>query len=106
MSKEGNNNKININKELKRKHLFDSIIFVAGLLVISGFAWWVNAADTPKLLSVILAVLVVGLILFSYSKNEVKKTLNKIVSQTIETTIGEVNSMQLSNSKQKEKNSI
>ena len=106
MSKEVNNNKINIHSELKRKQLFDAIIYIVGLLVISGFAWWVVGADSLKLISVILAVLVVGLILCAYSTNEVKKSFNKLVSQTIEATIGDVTSMQLSNTNQKENNLI
>ena len=107
MSKEVNdNNKISIIDELKRKQLLDSIIYTLGIIAIGGFACWLCGADAYKLFSVIAAALVVILALSAFSTNAVKKSLNKVITETLKTTIDSVNNVQITNSSQKKNNLI
>lgn len=105
MSKEVNNNKINIGKELLKKQIFDcSIIFIA-LGVIFYFVR-VKGYENYDLFIVLLVAFLVIVFLLEYSKNAVKQPLNKIIVNSIENTIGQINSAQSSNTAQKEKNAL
>ena len=105
MSKEVNNNKINIGKELLKKQIFDcSIIFIA-LGVIFYFVR-VKGYENYDLFIVLLVAFLVIIFLLEYSKNAVKQPLNKIIVNSIENTIGQINSAQSSNTAQKEKNAL
>ena len=104
MSKEvNNNNNVNINKELTRKQIFDSAILFIALCVVFYFVRFL-AFESYDLLMVIFVVYLVALFLFEYSKNAVKTPLNKIVFESFEKTIDEINTIQTSNNNQKENN--
>ena len=106
MSKEvNNNNKINISRELIRKQVFDGIMLFLAFTIIFIC---VNALGYEKydLIIVLIVSFIVIMFLFEYSKNAVKAPLNKVISETFEKTIDEVNSIQLSNNNQKENNAI
>lgn len=105
MSKEVNNNKININRELLRKQIFDGIILFVALCVVFYFVK-VLAFESYDLIIVLFVTFLVLMFLFEYSKNAVKAPLNKVVSDAFEKTIDEVNSIQNFNNNQKENNAL
>jgi len=105
MSKEVNNNKININRELIRKQIFDSSILFIAFGVIFYFVRFL-AFESYDLLIVLFITFLSVLFLFEYSKNAVKTPLNKIVSEAFDKTISEVNLIQISNNSQKENNFV
>ena len=106
MSKEVNdNNKININRELTRKQIFDGVILFLTLGIVFYFVK-VLAFESYDLLIVLFVAFLVVMFLFEYSKNAVKKPLNKVVSEVFEKTIDEVNLIQNANNSQKENNAI
>ncbi len=105
MSKEVNNKKINISNELLKKQIFDcSILFIA-FCVIFYFVRCLNFDSYDLIIVLVVAFLAIAFAL-EYSKNAVKNPLNKIVSEMHEKTIGEINSIQTSNSNQFENNAI
>lgn len=106
MSKEvNNNNKININRELIRKQIFDGVILFVAFVIIFYFVKFL-AFESYDLLIVLFVSFLVVMFLFEYSKNAVKAPLNKIVVEAFEKTIDEVSLIQNSNNNQKENNAI
>lgn len=105
MSKEVNNNKININKELIKKQVFDGIILLIAFGVIFYFVRFL-AFESYDLLIVLFVTFLFVLILFEYSKNAVKNPLNQIISDTFDKTIDEMGLVQISNNSQKENNLV
>ena len=106
MSKEvNNNNKININRELIRKQIFDGIILFVAFCIIFYFVKF-QAFESYDLLIVLFISFLAIMFLSEYSKNAVKTPLNKIIFETFEKTIDEVSSIQSSNNNQKENNAI
>lgn len=103
MSKEVNNNKINITKELIRKQVFDSVILFIAFGVIFYFVKFL-AFESYELLIVLFVAFLVVVFLMEFSKNAVKNPLNKIISEVFDKTIDEVNLIQISNNSQKENN--
>ena len=96
MSKEVNNDKININRELVRKQIFDlSIIFVV-LCVIFYFVKFLAYYSYDLLIVIIVSFLIV-FALTEYSKNAVKAPLNKVVNEAFDKTLDEISQMQISN---------
>jgi len=105
MSKEVNNNKININKELLRKQIFDSSILFIAFGVIFYFVRFLTF-ESYDLLIVLFITFLVVIFLLEYSKNAVKNPLNKVITDVFDKTIDEVNLIQVSNNNQKENNLI
>lgn len=105
MSKEVNNSKINISKELVKKQIFDGIILFVAFGVIFYFVRFL-AFESYDLLIVLFVTFLVVLGLLEYSKNAVKSPLNKVVSEVFNKTIDEVNLIQVSNDSQKENNYV
>lgn len=103
MSKEVNNNKINITKELIRKQVFDSVILFIAFGVVFYFVKFL-AFESYELLIVLFVAFLVVVFLMEFSKNAVKNPLNKIISEVFDKTIDEVNLIQISNNNQKENN--
>jgi len=106
MSKEVNNNKININRELVRKQIFDITIFFAALTIVMLYACFIINYENLKLISVVVAVFVVVAVLNVYSVNEIKKSLNKLIYDSTGKTIDVINVVQQTNTSQKENNAI
>ena len=104
MSKEVNNEEINIVKELVRKQIFDIVWVVVTFIVIFSSVRFFSC-DGYDLLLVIIICLIALVFLLQYSKNEVKKTLIQIVDSAFEETIENIGNVQGKNKIQKERNS-
>ena len=104
MSKEVNNEEINIVKELVRKQIFDIVWVVVTFIVIFSSVRFFSC-DGYDLLLVIIICLIALVFLFQYSKNEVKKTVIQIVDSAFEETIENIGNVQGKNKIQKERNS-
>lgn len=103
MSKEVNNNKINIGKELVRKQIFDGIILFIAFCIIFYFVRFLGF-ESYDLLIVIFIEFILLQFIFLYSKNAVKAPLNKLVVDISNKTIDELNSALSSNNSQRENN--
>lgn len=105
MSKEVNNDKINIGQELGKKQIFDCTIFTTALIIIFCCVKFLGFESYDLLLTIVIISLICGF-LFEYSKNAVKTPLNKIVNETFDKTIDEISQFQTSNSNQIENNAL
>ncbi|MBQ9150332.1 hypothetical protein IJX73_05315 [bacterium] len=103
MSKEVNNNKINIGKELVKKQILDGVITFLGLCTIYYFVK-VLGFESYDLLIVIFVTFIILQFVCEYSKNAVKTPLNKIINEISQKTMDELTSAQSSNNSQRENN--
>ena len=101
MSKEVNENKINIGRELLKKQIFDGIILFIGMIAIFYCVKYLSF-DGYDLFIVVTVVFLILMALFEYSKNAVKGPLNDIVIQASKETQDEILSIQEKNNSQKE----
>lgn len=101
MSKEVNENKINIGRELLKKQVFDGIILFIGMVAIFYCVKYLSF-DGYDLFIVVTVVFLILMALFEYSKNAVKGPLNDIIIQTSKETQDEILSIQEKNNSQKE----
>ena len=90
MSKEVNNNKINIGKELVKKQIFDGIIVLIALCAIFVFVK-VFGFESYDLLIVIFIAFIITQFLCEYSKNAVKTPLNKLINSVSDKTLEDLN---------------
>ena len=105
MSKEVNNNQVNINHEFLRKQVFDcSIAFIAFLITFCLVRYF--EFDNYDLMFALIVIFICLVFIFKYSTDAVKTPLNKIVSESIEKTNQEMNLIQISNNNQYENNTI
>ncbi|MBQ9149985.1 hypothetical protein IJX73_03540 [bacterium] len=105
MSKEVNNQKISINTELTQKQVLDYVVLAAAFCVIFVCVKFFGFISYDLIIILTIAYLALILI-FEFSRKTVKSSLNKIVYDTVEKTIGEVSLIQTSNNNQYENNSI
>lgn len=105
MSKEVKNNKISISTELLRKQVFDYAILFITFCIIFFFVKFL-AFDGYDLIIVLVLAYIAMVFLLEYSKNAVKSPLNKIINETINKTLEEMNIIQNSNNNQYENNAI
>ncbi len=103
MSKEINDNNINIGKELGRMQLFNSAVVVVALAIIFYNVRFLNFVGHDLLIIVFVTSVFIAL-LFEYSKSMVKKSLDNLVIQASERTISSVNDIQNRNISQRENN--
>lgn len=106
MSKEVENkleNKININKELIKKQVFDCVIIFITLCVISYFVC-IQRFESYELMIVLVICLVLDILLFEFSRRAVKAPLNILVENTYTNTIEDIAKIQSKNISQKENN--
>lgn len=101
MSKEVNNTKINISKELIKKQIVDCTMILVVLSVICVFVnvlnWDGYGFGTLLGISYLLSFLV-----FELTKNIIKRKLDNIITTSTEKTIKELDSFQTKNNYQKE----
>ncbi len=106
MSKEVNNNqngKININRELARKQIFDgAMVFIA--LCVNFYFVKVLGYVSYDLITVSIVSLIILLFAFEYSKNAVQGPLNNVIMDTFDETLSSINLIQDKNNSQKENN--
>ena len=105
MSKEVNNNKINISRELIKKQLFDGIVLGAAFIIIYTCVRFLSYDGYDLIIVLVIAFLIL-LSLFEYSKNAVKKPLNDMVLQAYRETTDEISTIAQKNKSQKENNAI
>ena len=105
MLKEVDNNKININKQLLKKQIFDCGCMFIALFVTFCLVKFFGFISYDLFIAIFMEFLILVFI-FEYSKNEVKNPLNKFVQDAFSQTIDEVNSAQNSNNSQKENNAL
>lgn len=106
MSKEvEKNNKININKGLIKKQIFDCAVLLAAFIILFSAINIFKLQDFA-LFGALAGVFVLCALLFEYSKNALKNPIYDIIFNAYQKTIDEINSMQLSNNTQKENNTI
>lgn len=101
MSKEVNNNKINIGKELVKKQIFDGVIVFVALCTIFCFVKFFGF-ESYDLLIVIFVTFIIVQFLCEYSKNAVKTPLNELVNDISNKTLDDLNTALNSNNSQKE----
>ncbi len=106
MSKEVNNNqnnKININRELTRKQIFDgAMVFIA--FCVNFYFVKVLGYVSYDLITVSIITLIILLFAFEYSKNAVQNPMNNIIIDSLDETLTSVNLIQDKNNSQKENN--
>ncbi len=106
MSKEVNNNlnsKVNINRELTRKQIFDgAMVFIA--LGVNFYFVKVLGYVSYDLITVSIVSLIILFFAFEYSKNAVQRPLNNIVADAFDEMLSSVSSIQDKNNFQKENN--
>jgi len=95
------NNKININKGLFKKQIFDGIILLFAFIIIYICNKFFLLEGINYIISLILLYLII-MFLFEHSKNAVKIPLNSIIIETVQQTTQEINSIQEKNNFQKE----
>ncbi len=98
-------NKININKELFKKQLFDYIVIFAAFSVIFYCDKYLGLQGKDILL-ILFAAFAVVVLLLKYSTNAVKKPLDGIIMTTLEKTLDDISSIQEKNKFQKENHLI
>ena len=105
MSKEVNNNEINIAKELIKKQIFDAVIIFVAFIIIYVCVKYLSF-ESYDLIIILTLVYIILVSLFEYSKNAVKKPLNDVIIQAYQETSNEISTIQQKNKTQKENNSI
>lgn len=103
MSKEVNNNRVNIGKTLFKKQFFDCLVILVAMGIIFYNVQFAKLTG-HELLIVIGVVYVFTILLTEYSKNFVKKPLDNIIIMANERTITNINDIQDKNNSQKENN--
>jgi methyl-accepting chemotaxis protein len=105
MSKEVDDNKINISRELLKKQIFDAIILFVAFLAIYLCVKCLNF-DGYDLIIILTITFIILLGLFEYSKSAVKAPLTDIIIKASKETVNEINVIQEKNKSQKENNAI
>lgn len=102
MSKEVDK-KVNLNKELFKKQIFDYFVIFAAFCLIFYCDRFLKATGMDMLF-ILGACFIVVISLLKYSANVLKKPLDGIIVSTLEKTIDEINLIQTKNNHQRENN--
>lgn len=105
MSKEVNSAKININRELRKKQIIDSIVLILMLVFIYA---GVNLFELGRysFLAMLIVVFFVLFTVYGINRSIIRRKLNDIVTLSTEKTTKDIDSFHVQNSSQKENNVI
>lgn len=102
MSKEVDK-KVNLNKELFKKQIFDYVVILSAFSLIFYCDKFLKVTS-QDLLFILIGSFIAVVLLLRYSANVLKKPLDGIIVSTIEQTIDDISSIQAKNNRQRENN--
>ena len=105
MSKEVNTTKVNIGKELIKKQVTDTIVFITMLVVIYIGADVFNFGRYT-FIAFLVVIFLVSFIIYDISRNLIKRKLNKLITTSAEITSKGIDEFYAKNNSQKENNTI